>query len=382
MALVRAMVTSRAKRPDRLREKLENRNKERPYHQVKDIYRDIIDLAGVRVALYFPADRERVGTIITELFREARKARNFPKSKKTKPGKRFVGYVATHYLVRLKVDAAQDPQNRYAQTLVEVQVASVLMHAWAEVEHDLEYKPETGDLSVDEQAILDEINGLVITGEIALERLQAAIQRRTSKEDLNFKDQFELASYLTQRAAKLKMQTLDIGKVDILLEVMRHLGQDTPKKLRRYVDQIAEDDWNRPIADVLLDKVLAAQPRTKARQLSKLISKTLSRTPFGGTSEGGEVEAAIGFFLSQWIRVETLLRRAVRAEGRPRSMPIPHVLQALNLPKDVRVRLEQINQLRNELVHGIERPNLAALYDAGTFLEESIIPQIANLTKK
>ncbi len=247
--------------------------------------------------------------------------------------------------MRLKVDAAQDPQNRYAQTLVEVQVASVLMHAWAEVEHDLEYKPETGDLSVDEQAILDEINGLGITGEIALERLQAAIQRRTSKEDLNFKDQFELASYLTQRAAKLKMQTLDIGKVDILLEVMRHLGQDTPKKLRRYVDQIAEDDWNRPIADVLLDKVLAAQPRTKARQLSKLISKTLSRTPFGGTSEGGEVEAAIGFFLSQWIRVETLLRSAVRAEGRPRPMPIPLVLQSLNLPKDVRVRLEQINQL-------------------------------------
>ena len=46
------------------------------------------------------------------------------------------------------------------------------MHAWSEVEHDLVYKPLAGDLSEEELAILDEINGLVLTGEIALERLQ------------------------------------------------------------------------------------------------------------------------------------------------------------------------------------------------------------------
>ena len=48
------------------------------------------------------------------------------------------------------------------------------MHAWSEVEHDLIYKPMQGTLSEEELAILDELNGLVLTGEIALERLQAA----------------------------------------------------------------------------------------------------------------------------------------------------------------------------------------------------------------
>ena len=42
------------------------------------------------------------------------------------------------------------------------------MHAWSEVEHDLVYKPLQGTLSDEELAILDELNGLVLAGEIAL----------------------------------------------------------------------------------------------------------------------------------------------------------------------------------------------------------------------
>ena len=48
------------------------------------------------------------------------------------------------------------------------------MHAWSEVEHDLVYKPLNGTLSEEELAILDELNGLVLAGEIALERLHIA----------------------------------------------------------------------------------------------------------------------------------------------------------------------------------------------------------------
>jgi len=166
---IRAMVTSRAKRPDRLRDKLIKRNREKEYLGFNDIYKDVIDLAGVRVALYFPGDRERVGVLIDELFEPVRKPKTFPASKKTRPDKRFMGYVATHYLIRLKPETLEDTKSRYAETVVEIQVASVLMHAWAEVDHDLVYKPETGDLSDDELAILDEINGLVLTGEIALD---------------------------------------------------------------------------------------------------------------------------------------------------------------------------------------------------------------------
>lgn len=378
---IRAMVTSRAKRPDRLREKLLKRNRDKKYQTFSDIYKDVIDLAGVRVALYFPGDRERVGTLVNELFEEVRKPKNFPESQKARPDKRFAGYVATHYLIRLKPETLEDTKSRYAETVVEIQVASVLMHAWAEVDHDLVYKPEMGTLSDDEFSILDEINGLVLTGEIALERLQKAIQRRTGKDDFNFKDQFELASYLTQRAAKLEMQTADIGKVDILFEVLRYVKQDTPKTLSRFVAQIEDEDRQRPIADVVLDKVLASQPKRKAAKLSELISKILSRSPFGGLTEGGEAETAIGFFLTQWIQLETTLRRLMPSEH-PRFLPVRLALRKLQLPAQTKVAVERLSRLRNELVHGIERPNVATLNEAGSIIRDSILPQLQKTLAK
>jgi ppGpp synthetase/RelA/SpoT-type nucleotidyltranferase len=378
---IRAMVTSRAKRPDRLREKLLKRSKKRTYLNFTNIYKDVIDLAGVRIALYFPGDRDRVGTLIDELFNKARKPKKFPESRTTRPGKRFMGYVATHYLVQLKPESLEDTKSRYAETVVEIQVASVLMHAWAEVDHDLVYKPETGDLSDEELAILDEINGLVLAGEIALERLQKAIQRRTGKDDFNFKDQFELASYLAQRAAKLETQTADIGKVDVLFDVLRYIHQDTPKKLSRYVAQIEQDELTRPIADVVLDKVLAGQPKRRAKKLSELISKTLWRSPFGGLADGGEAETAIGFFLTQWIRLETALRRLAPAE-RPGFLPVRYALQRLQLTTQVRNAVERLNRLRNELVHGIERPTAATLNEAGAVIRDSILPELEKSAAK
>src|SRR5262249_30716840 len=63
---IRGIVTYRAKKPDRLKDKLVKRNKDRSikYQKDDDIYEDMVVLAGVRIALYFPADRKRVKTII------------------------------------------------------------------------------------------------------------------------------------------------------------------------------------------------------------------------------------------------------------------------------------------------------------------------------
>jgi len=78
-------------------------------------------------------------------------------------------------------------------------VASVLIHAWAEVEHDLVYKPTSGKLSEDEYAILDELNGLVLAGEISLERLQRAAKLRIDKMVGKFNNHYELAAYIYDR---------------------------------------------------------------------------------------------------------------------------------------------------------------------------------------
>jgi len=190
---IRAIVSNRAKRPDRLAKKIEERRKRKRYKELQDIFEDIPDLAGVRIALYFPDDRKEVETLINSSF-VVEKSKIFPEPRQLKKSglpyaNRFSGYGAQHYHVRLK-------NVEYEEARIEIQVASVLMHAWAEVGHDLLYKQLTGDPSLSERALLDQINGLVLAGEIALEQLQNAIKSRLSLEEHEFNNHFELAAYL------------------------------------------------------------------------------------------------------------------------------------------------------------------------------------------
>ena len=195
---IRAIVTSRAKNPARLRTKVQRRNsrREEPYQTLEEIYDDIADLSGVRVSLYFPGDRGKVDAIISELF-NILEFKQFPEqSKPPTYHKRFSGYWANHYRARMRDEILNESQKKYGSARIEIQVASLIMHAWSEVEHDLIYKPMQGTLSEEELSILDELNGLVLAGEIALERLQAAGNERLRSRNAAFGSQYELASYL------------------------------------------------------------------------------------------------------------------------------------------------------------------------------------------
>ena len=104
------------KNPERLLAKLYQRNEERDskYSSLDDIYSDICDLSGVRVALYFPKDRDKVGDIIKENFTLLEEPKIFPKKKETPNyNKRFSGYWARYYRVQLKDNLLQDTQKRY-----------------------------------------------------------------------------------------------------------------------------------------------------------------------------------------------------------------------------------------------------------------------------
>ena len=161
-----------------------------PYEAIEDIYADIADLAGVRVALYFPAEREQVGGLINRLFHEHQPKRDLPS--RGLGERRFSGYSADHYRVRIKASEFNESDQRYAAANIEIQVASVLMHAWAEVEHDLVYKPASGELSQEEYSLLDQLNGLVLAGEISLEQLQKAGEIRVASGARPFANHYEL----------------------------------------------------------------------------------------------------------------------------------------------------------------------------------------------
>jgi hypothetical protein len=118
------------------------------------------------------------------------------------------------------------------------------MHAWAEVNHDLAYKPTTGELSTEEYAILDELNGLVLTGEIALERLQRAVDERISRQRAPFRNHYELADYLHDFVRSRDPGQKDeprMGRADVLLRFLELAGLNSLEELARFLEEVSFD---------------------------------------------------------------------------------------------------------------------------------------------
>ncbi|GAA5531904.1 GTP pyrophosphokinase family protein [Deinococcus aluminii] len=120
-------VTGRVKRPASLADKL--RRKPGRYHTLDDV----TDLVGVRVITYFANDVNVVARLMEE-HHVVDWDNSIDKSKMHDPD-RF-GYLGVHYVLRAEPDLVP----RLAGTRYEVQIRSILQHAWAEIEHDLGYK--------------------------------------------------------------------------------------------------------------------------------------------------------------------------------------------------------------------------------------------------
>ena len=229
---IRAIVTYRVKQDSRLEAKLRERVRKlgREYRSAREIRDDIVDLAGVRIALYFPSDREKIDKIIHDAFTDV-KHKTFPEQDEKRGSdslsqvgetpvdfqQRFHGYSADHYRVRMRVEnlATKKLRDDFQKTnpVIEIQVASVLMHAWAEIDHDLVYKTLTsGPASQQELRLLDATNGLVHTGEVLLQQLQTAMDDRVAYQNKPFSEQYELLSFLRGQIKKAKgsMEHLDI----------------------------------------------------------------------------------------------------------------------------------------------------------------------------
>lgn len=103
---------------------------------------DVTDICGLRVITYFEDDVEKVSKIIEKEF-EIDSARSSDKAESLDPD-RF-GYLSVHYVVSNGEGRSRLTEyKRFDGIKAEIQVRSILQHAWAEIEHDLGYKSRDG----------------------------------------------------------------------------------------------------------------------------------------------------------------------------------------------------------------------------------------------
>ncbi len=365
---IRAIVTSRAKNPGRLKSKVLIRNSRRtvPYKNMREIYEDIADLSGVRVSLYFPGDRDKANQLIADLF-EVLETKQFPEqSKPPSYNKRFSGYWANHYRAHMKEESLDASQKKYASARIEIQVASVLMHAWSEVEHDLVYKPLQGTLSEEELAILDELNGLVLTGEIALERLQSAGNERIRSKSATFSSQYELASYLYNYLSN-NFQPEDIelrmGNVELLFRLISRLKMNTVKEIQPVLKSVKFEKDRRNISQQIVDQIITGNEKRYA------IYQELRSGQDVGSDKASQ---AVSYFLRQWVPLEHMLNRiAYRNSPKVRGAFNINTLKRMNvLDKDCLNRIASLRKLRNVLIHDIEVPEVECIIKQGDEAKE------------
>lgn len=356
---IKAIVTYRAKRPDRLKDKLVKRNEEKKYKEINDIFHDIVDLSGIRVSLYFPSERDLLDEIISELFHVNMK-KIFPNEAHTpKYTKRFSGYWATHYRVKLKED---NLTKRYIDTLAEIQVASVLMHAWSEVEHDLVYKPFSGDLSKEEMAILDEINGLVLSGEIALERLQSAMAERT-KQRKNITDKYELTNYLLNTIDKNYTNKIKLGDTYLLNNYLNTIKKLDTKDFNEYIKSINLES-DETVTDQLLNMLLVQYYDTEKPNLKNY---------FKNLDVSDRKASGFESFVKCWVILEKAVREFYSADELKTNKYLIPDFKILRTKKILSPnefsQLQQLRQVRNYLLHGIETPTESYLKNSFQILK-------------
>jgi len=238
------------------------------------------------------------------------------------------------------------------------------MHAWSEVEHDLVYKPLQGELSEDEYAILDELNGLVLAGEIALERLQRAGDVRVSSQDREYSNHYDLAASLLEMSrAKLSDHDIHeaaIGRVDLLFQLLAAVDMNKPEDLIRYIDALHADFEKRPLAEQVIDQVLSEDPGRYSKY-EKIRAGEISPVALSITVPASNSHSeAIGDFITNWIGFERSVRDYLSKKGlQTNVMPTGKILSKVDgFSLELVLAAERLRQFRNQLVHGMDFPDV------------------------
>lgn len=197
-------VTFRVKAIDSATEKLTGSDKYNDYPA-------LTDLLGVRVITYFADTVDRVAEALKPEF-DIDEANSVDKRAALDPD-RF-GYLSVHYIAKLKPTRTSLVEYAgYDGLQFELQIRSILQHAWAEIEHDLGYKA-AGGLPRELRRRFSRLAGLLELADDEFQRLRDDRERYEARVDRNLAnrpqefevDQSTITAFLTSSLSR----TLDI----------------------------------------------------------------------------------------------------------------------------------------------------------------------------
>lgn len=195
---VRAQVTSRTKTVRSFEGKLRRfaRRADKNYQTVDEVFADISDFSGVRVATYRPEDEARVAKAVSDYFGGPNDGNvDVDPKDKLKPAQGQF-YRATHCQVFLPDQELVGDFDNLRDVSCEIQICSMMAHVWNEIEHDIGYKPESDGPSETERGLLETLGHLTRAGDAAITRLLDANVDRMTEQTGDFSDVHDFVARL------------------------------------------------------------------------------------------------------------------------------------------------------------------------------------------
>jgi ppGpp synthetase/RelA/SpoT-type nucleotidyltranferase len=216
-------VTGRTKKADSIKDKIKRKSYKHPEKQLTDI-------SGIRIIVYFESDVERVSDIIEKSFC-VDKTNSLNKAALLAADQ--IGYRSVHYVCDLGNDRSLLPEFRDLKDLkFEFQVRTVLQHAWAELAHDRKYK-FFGKLPRGIERKLYLYAGLLEIADRGFDELSQAIDRyiaevknKTSEASLDIEiNSISLEAFVNQWVEKTGFPLERISSKDSYGELVRELNE-------------------------------------------------------------------------------------------------------------------------------------------------------------
>jgi putative GTP pyrophosphokinase len=171
-------ISSRLKDEDSLKRKILNKGEK--YNSINDI----TDIVGIRIITMFEDDVEKVEKVIKNEFNIDP---NNSGDKFQKLNSNEFGYRSVHCVCSIGTERGVLAEYRDISSLkLEIQVRSILQHAWADIEHDLGYKFET-DLPEHIRRDFSRVAGLLELADMEFLRIKKEIKRYSDNLKINDK---------------------------------------------------------------------------------------------------------------------------------------------------------------------------------------------------
>ncbi len=208
------LIESRTKKTSSFQEKIVR--KQEKYSDLSEI----TDLSGIRIIVYYPIDIPKVVTIINREFKIDKKNSRIT-GEDLNPNE--FGYLSSHIVFNLKENRKKLVEwSNYSDFKCEVQIRTVLQHAWASISHALQYKSKR-DIPTNLQRKLFRLAGLFELADeqfVDIRNIHQSLVKQINKDDIVVSEReinlLSISNFIekSETVNNIYSQALQIGFID------------------------------------------------------------------------------------------------------------------------------------------------------------------------